>query len=123
MVAEIDRQVVGFMLYGVTESTIKVPRLAVAPSARRCGVASAMIEKLKEKLGHHNCPAAVFVVPESATEAIEFLENRDFRSSGAITDYYADGRGAYLMRYQRTWPDWRTVNRIAGLFEEDDSDE
>ena len=123
MVAEIDRQVVGYMLYGVAEDCIKVPRIAVAPSARRCGVASAMVEKLKDKLAQQNRSAAVFTVPESATEAIAFLENRDFRSSGAIADYYADGRGAFLMRYQRTWPDWRTVNRIAGLFKGDDSGE
>jgi ribosomal-protein-alanine N-acetyltransferase len=50
MVAELDEEVVGFMVYELHKQRLQVVNLAVHPKFRRMGIGRQMIEKLVGKL-------------------------------------------------------------------------
>src|SRR5436190_14788336 len=52
MVAELNEQVVGFMIYELHRTRIHILSFAVHSEHRRCRVGSAMIEKLVSKLAY-----------------------------------------------------------------------
>ena len=117
MVAEVDRQVVGFMLYELHKGHIRVVRLCVAKVCRNKGAGSAMIQRLIDKLAQQQRTDIVIEVPESAVTAQVWLRKREFRCIGTQANHYDNGEAMYLMRYSLkthddSVPTWDGVNRI-----------
>ena len=101
MVAERDKQIVGIMVYMLKKHHILLLNLCVAAGARRQGVGTAMIDRIKEKLGRSCYRKTVAAkVRERNLAAQLFFRKNGFRAASVIRDYYEDtSEDAYLMRF------------------------
>ena len=101
MVAEIDEQVVGFMLYELHKNRLHVLNFAVASAERRSGVGRAMVEKLIGKLSHERRNRIMLETRESNLGAQLFFRSLGFRAISVLHDFYDDSdEDAYLMQYR-----------------------
>lgn len=119
MVAECDRQVIGYMVYELTRSRIHLLNLAVAPSHRRRKAGSQMVGKLVNKLSSQRRSRITLEVRETNLAAQIFFRANGFRAVSVLHDFYEDTvEDAYLMQY-RCAPEASTqflpANRIARL--------
>jgi len=48
-----EKTVLGYMAYRIVGDVVDVGRIVVHPDSRRKGIATAMVERLKEKIGHN----------------------------------------------------------------------
>lgn len=126
MVAEVDHQVVGFMIYELHKSRLRVLNFAVAPNVRRCGVGSQMVQRLVDKLSQQRRKEIVLEVRESNLDAQLFYQNQGFMAFGVLRKHYDDtDEDAYVMRYRLTSEagtlEFQSSNRISeyGLSESD----
>ena len=117
MVAELDEQVVGFMIYELHKSKLRVLNFAVASEFHRNGIGSQMVAKLKSKLSHQRRSLLVLEVRETNLQAQFFFRALDFRATSVLRDFYEDSvEDAYLMQYCHPAPVRRMpVNRIARI--------
>lgn len=99
MVAE-DRagRVVGFFVYVLAKSEIRLVRLAVHPGARRSGVGLAMLSKLIQKL-HPQRSRLTLYVRESNLAACRFYRSAGIRAVEVVRGHYGDEDG-YLFAYE-----------------------
>ena len=105
MVAESDQAVVGFMVYELHKSKLRILNFAVAPSVRRQGIGSHMIRRLIDKLSQQRRKEIVLEVRETNLDAQLFFRSEGFRAVRVIRSYYEDtDEDAYLMRYRLTTP-------------------
>ncbi len=101
IVAEHDERVVGFMVYELSKSQIRVFNLAVAPSYRRCGVATQMIRNLIDKPSSRRRRWISLVVRETNLAAQLFFRAHGFRAVSILREFYTEtSEDAYLMRYR-----------------------
>jgi len=119
MVAERDDRVVGFMIYELGRSRIRVLNFAVGAGERRRGVGTQMVAKLIGKLSMQRRSRITLEVRETNLPAQLFFRATGFRAVSVLREYYEDTpEDAYLMQY-RYHPDRSelpsTVNRIARL--------
>lgn len=115
MVAEVNDQVVGFMIYELHKNRLHLLNFAVNPIVRRTGVGSAMVDKLIGKLSTDRRNRILLEVRETNLEAQLFFRNLGFRAISVLRDFYEDTtEDAYVMQF-----------RMAGSSEEciDDEDE
>ncbi len=102
MVAERDDRVVGFMIYELDRSRIRVLDFAVGAGERRCGVGTQMVAKLKEKLSNLRRQRIVLKIRETNLPAQMFFSSRfvGFRAVQVLHGPY-DGtlEDAYLMEF------------------------
>ncbi|MEM6363292.1 MAG: ribosomal protein S18-alanine N-acetyltransferase [Planctomycetota bacterium] len=107
MVAEVDDQVVGFMIYELHKNRLHILNFAVAPDARRQGVGLAMVGKLLGKLSHERRNRIMLEVRETNLAAQLFFKSIGFKAISVLRDFYEDSdEDAYLMEYRH--------NEIAG---------
>ncbi|MSR55904.1 MAG: ribosomal-protein-alanine N-acetyltransferase [Gemmataceae bacterium] len=101
MVAEVDEQVVGFMIYELHKTRLHVLNFAVAPESRRLGIGTQMVMKLVGKLSSHRRTKITLAVRESNLMAQLFFRAQAFKASKVMRNYYEDsGEDAYLMNYR-----------------------
>ncbi len=101
MVAELADEVVGVMIYELHKNRLHLINFAVAPTARRQGIGSTMIEKLVSKLSHDRRNRIMLEVRESNLAALLFFKSQGFRAIKILRDYYDDAtEDAYLMQYR-----------------------
>lgn len=101
MVAEQDNQVVGFMIYELTKTRIRVLNFAVASRYRRLGIGSQMIAKLIGKLSTQRRSRITLEVRETNLAAQLFFREAGFRAVSVLRSYYEDTpEDAYLMQYR-----------------------
>ncbi|WP_146403938.1 ribosomal protein S18-alanine N-acetyltransferase [Planctomycetes bacterium CA13] len=101
MVAELDDQVVGFMIYELHKNRLHILNFAVHPDARRKGVADAMLNKLLGKLSQERRNRIMLEVRETNLEAQLFFKRLGFRAISVLRDFYEDTvEDAYLMQYR-----------------------
>ncbi|WP_146524975.1 ribosomal protein S18-alanine N-acetyltransferase [Novipirellula artificiosorum] len=101
MVAEIDDQVVGFMIYELHKNRLHILNFAVHPDARRKGVANSMVNKLLGKLSQERRNRIMLEVRETNLEAQLFFKKIGFRAISVLRDFYEDTvEDAYLMQYR-----------------------
>ncbi len=124
MVAELDEQIVGFMIYELHKSKLRVLNFAVAAEYHRNGIGSQMVAKLKSKLSHQRWSRLVLEVRETNLQAQFFFRALDFRATSVLRDFYEDlVEDAYLMQYCHPAPERRMpVNRIAKYATQDGTD-
>jgi ribosomal-protein-alanine N-acetyltransferase len=101
MVAECGDRVAGFLVYELKKDRIRIFNLAVAPSYRRCGVATQMIKNLTEKPSLQSRRWVSLVVRETNLAAQLFLRARGFRAVSILRQFYTEtSEDAYLMRFR-----------------------
>ena len=118
MVAEYDEQVVGFMIYELHKNQLHVLNFAVRPDARRRGIGTQMVQKLKGKLSQQRRNRVMLEIRETNLAAQLFFRNTEFRAVSVLRDYYDDTtEDAYVMqyRYKSASKPLEPVNRIAKL--------
>jgi [ribosomal protein S18]-alanine N-acetyltransferase len=101
MVAEREDRVVGFMIYELHKNRLHLLNFSVCPEARRCGVGTAMIEKLAGKLSTERRNRIMLEVRETNLEAQLFFKNFGFKAISVLRDFYEDTtEDAYLMQFR-----------------------
>ncbi len=101
MVAEYDDRVVGFMIYELTKTRIRVLNFAVAAAYRRQGVGSQMIAKLAGKLSTQRRTRITLEVRETNLAAQLFFRANGFRAVSVLRNFYDDTpEDAYLFQYR-----------------------
>ncbi len=101
LVAGGTRRISGYMLT-CTRSRggspmAQVVSLAVAPGARRAGVASALMESTLRRLRRRRVKRLSLAVKVTNRAAIAFYRKYGFQSLRSLPRYYEDGKDAWLM--------------------------
>jgi [ribosomal protein S18]-alanine N-acetyltransferase len=118
MVAELDDQVVGFMIYELHKNRLHVLNFAVADRYRRLGIGSQMISKLAGKLSDQRRNRILLEIRETNLPAQLFFRQSGFRAVSVLKEFYEDTpEDAYLMQFRHSSdePDIIPFNRIARL--------
>lgn len=120
MVAECNHDIVGFMIYELHKSRLRILNFAVAPESRRHGVATQMVRRLIDKLSQQRRKEIVLEVRETNLHAQKFFSSQGFLAVCVLRDHYDDtDEDAYLMHYRlASTDDWMAVpfaprNRIS----------
>lgn len=101
MVAEQGEKVVGFMIYGLHKSKLRILNFAVHPGFRRLGVGAQMVAKLISKLSSHRCTRITMEVRETNLLAQLFFRAQGFKVAGMLRAWYkGNGEDAYQMTYR-----------------------
>jgi ribosomal-protein-alanine N-acetyltransferase len=101
IVAEFDRNILGFTIYELYKSKLHILNLAVHPDWRRQNVGSQMVQKLMGKLHSHRRTRITLAVRETNLTAQLFFKNQGFRAVRVLRNFYKDGgEDAYFMEYR-----------------------
>jgi ribosomal-protein-alanine N-acetyltransferase len=109
LAAEISDELTGYLICSRYDSVWHVMNVAVDPTLRRRGIATALLGRLLERVE----PEAQLTleVRRSNTGAIELYERFGFRSAGVRRRYYQDnGEDAIVM--------WRTPATLRGTLDD-----
>jgi [ribosomal protein S18]-alanine N-acetyltransferase len=93
MVAEIDGEVAGFMIYELHKSGIQILNFAVASIYRNNGVGSAMVQKLVGKLSPERRRKLTLQISDGNLHAHLFFSRHGFIATRVIKDAFEDGSG------------------------------
>lgn len=96
VVAERDGRVVGYAVYEIGKSALKILTLGVAPDARRAGVGIALAARVVNKAAGSGRAARV-VVSEKNLAAQLFFRACEFRAVRVKRDAFTDGAAGYVM--------------------------
>lgn len=101
MVAELDGEVVGYIIYEMERSEFHVLNVAVRPDCRRRGVGQQLIEKVIGKLRPRQRTRINLEVRETNLAAQLFFRRFGFQAVTVLKDFYDDtAEDAYMMTYQ-----------------------
>jgi ribosomal-protein-alanine N-acetyltransferase len=101
MVAELDGEVVGYIIYEMGRSEFHVLNLAVRPDVRRRGVGQQLIQKIVGKLRSGQRTEVRLEVRETNLAAQLFFRRLGFQAVTVLKDFYEDTvEDAYSMLYQ-----------------------
>jgi ribosomal-protein-alanine N-acetyltransferase len=105
-----DGELVGYVICSRYDTVWHVMNVSVDPSMRRLGVATALIERLLERVDNGRAQLTLEVRP-SNHGAIALYERFGFRSAGRRRRYYQDnGEDALVM--------WRTPATLDGRMDD-----
>jgi ribosomal-protein-alanine N-acetyltransferase len=103
---ERSRQLVGYLICSRYDTVWHVMNIAVDPSHRRVGIASALLAELYERVDDSHARYTL-EVRQSNHQAIHLYEREGFRAAGVRRRYYQDnGEDALIM--------WRTPATLGG---------
>ncbi len=101
MVADLDDQVVGFMIYELHKTRLHVLNFAVGTHRQRQGIGARMVQKLIGKLSPQRRTRVILEVRETNLKAQLFFRQQGFRAVNVLRDFYEDTtEDAYLMQYR-----------------------
>jgi [ribosomal protein S18]-alanine N-acetyltransferase len=101
MVAELNDEVVGFMIYELHKNRLHLLNFAVNPNIRRSCVGTAMMDKLIGKLSSDRRNRILLEVRETNLDAQLFFRRLGFRAISVLRDFYEDTtEDAYLMQFR-----------------------
>ena len=99
-VAELDHRIVGFIIYELHKSLLRILNFAVAPDVRRNGIGKQMVQRLIDKLSQQRRNEIVLEVRETNVPAQLFFASSGFRAVTVLRGHYNDtSEDAYYMRY------------------------
>jgi ribosomal-protein-alanine N-acetyltransferase len=99
-VAELDHKIVGFMIYELHKSMLRILNFAVASDIRRSGIGRQMVQRLIDKLSQQRRREIVLEVRETNVPAQLFFAENGFRAVTVLRKHYDDTcEDAYYMRY------------------------
>ena len=102
VVASLDGEVAGFMIYWTVVSELHLLNLAVHPSLRRLGIATLLLEHLIDVALQERCPDIFLEVRASNRKAQLLYEKCGFKPIGIRHRYYSDnGEDAIVMCRRR----------------------
>lgn len=100
MVAEHDREIVGFMVFRLHKSWMELVNLVVAPEFRRRSVGSQMMLNLIDKVVRTKREEIGLEIRERNLDGQLFFQHHGFRAFGVKRAAYEQtGEDAYLMRF------------------------
>lgn len=115
MVAEVDDEVVGYMVYELHKSRLHVMNFAVAPAFRKQGIGRKMILRLIDKLSLQRRKEIIVEVRETNLEAQLFYQKVGFYAISVMRQRYEDtAEDAYIMRYMLVEDDEYTLPFLSG---------
>lgn len=101
MVAEHDHRIVGFMIYELHKSRLRILNFATAPDVQRQGIGAQMVRRLVDKLSQQRRSEITLEVRETNVEAQFFFRNQGFRAICVLRSHYDDTyEDAYVMQYR-----------------------
>jgi [ribosomal protein S18]-alanine N-acetyltransferase len=101
MVAELNDEVVGFMIYELHKNRLHLLNFAVSPTLRRSCIGTAMMDKLVGKLSSDRRNRILLEVRETNLDAQLFFRHLGFRAISVLRDFYEDTtEDAYLMQFR-----------------------
>lgn len=89
-VAEIKKEIVGFMVYELTKQKINILNFGVSRSYRRQSVGTSMIDRLKAKLSPETRNMITLDVRESNLDAQLFFKANGFEAFNVLRGNYDD---------------------------------
>jgi [ribosomal protein S18]-alanine N-acetyltransferase len=98
VVAEVDRQVVGYAVASIVADIAELQRIAVTESHRRSGIASELLEAITTRARAGRADRLLLEVRENNEPAIAFYERHGFVEIDRRPRYYRDGATAIVMR-------------------------
>ena len=108
--AELDGELVGYLICSRYDTVWHVMNVAVDPDVRRTGVATTLLLELLDRVGDENARFTL-EVRTSNLAAIALYERFGFRAAGTRRRYYQDnGEDALIM--------WRTRATLNGSLED-----
>ena len=91
---------VGFIIYELHKSLLRILNFAVAPDVRRNGIGKQMVQRLIDKLSQQRRNEIVLEVRETNVPAQLFFASSGFRAVTVLRGHYNDtSEDAYYMRY------------------------
>jgi ribosomal-protein-alanine N-acetyltransferase len=99
---EPDQAVVGYAAASLFADVSELQRLAVAPAARRTGVASALLARIEEEARMRYSERLLLEVREDNSGACAFYAARGFVEIHRRPGYYADGTTAVILAKELT---------------------
>ena len=116
MVAEVDGEVVGYMIYELQKARLRILNFAVDPAHRRCGVGTQMVRRLVDKLSQQRRSEITLEVRETNLPAQVFFRRQEFRAFRVMKNRYDDTtEDAYAMHFVLVTEQTSGVNRISGF--------
>jgi [ribosomal protein S18]-alanine N-acetyltransferase len=101
-----ERKLVGYLICSRYDTVWHVMNIAVDPSQRRAGIATALLAELYARVDDHRARYTL-EVRQSNRQAIHLYEREGFRAAGVRRRYYQDnGEDALIM--------WRTPATLDG---------
>lgn len=112
LVAEVNGQIQGFMVYELSKRGINLLNLAVSRHFRRQEIGRKLIQKLIGKLKNNRRNRISAAIQESNLDAQLFLKNLGFRAISIWRHFYKESSDdAYLMQY-RLHKDFQVPSKI-----------
>jgi len=105
IVAKLDDEIVGYMIYELHKDRLHILNFAVTPSEQRKTIGSQLLGKLLGKLSHERRNRIALEIRETNLNAQLFFKNLGFKAISVLRDFYDNNHeDAYLMqhRYQPT---------------------
>lgn len=98
LVAEHQRQLVGYAGLMAVGSEADVQTIAVAPDARRRGVGTLLLDALLDEAGRRGCSRVTLEVAAAGEDARRLYAQRGFEAIAHRSGYYGPGADAVVMR-------------------------
>ena len=97
VVAEADREVTGYAVARVTAEVADLERLAVAPASRRSGLATALLQEVRERVRAGGADRLLLEVGEGNAGARAFYAEHGAVQLDRRRRYYRDGSDALVL--------------------------
>ena len=98
VVAELDDVVAGYAAASIVADIAELQRIAVAPAARRTGLASALLAAVVAEATAQRADRVLLEVREDNAGALAFYEGQGFEEIDRRRRYYRDGATAVVLR-------------------------
>lgn len=102
-VAEIDGRVIGYIELGNFIDTLCINRIEILPEFRKCGIASALMQKARQTACELSIPELSLEVRASNAAARSLYEKHGFVLAGKRPKYYRDPQedaAVYILNLQ-----------------------
>ena len=100
MVAEHHGLVIGYVIYELHKRRLTIKNIAVHPDARRCGVGSAIVERLVHKLDIARRNSIDLVVRDHNLSAHLFWKSNGFVATDYYREWFDDGQDGIRFEYR-----------------------
>jgi ribosomal-protein-alanine N-acetyltransferase len=100
MVAESGEKVIGFYIYELYKTKLRILNFAVLPEYQRCKIGTQLIDKLINKLSAHRRTSITLETRESNLPAQLFFKSSGFKAIKILHNYYDDDETAYRFKYK-----------------------
>jgi len=117
MVAELDEQVVGFIVYETPKNRILVTNIAVSPEFQRHGIARQMVQRLVSKMIYQQRHKVAVAIRETNLPALLCFRALGFKAATVLKNFYEDqNEDTYVLQYrlgkEHIDPVYAPANRI-----------